>query len=144
VDSPLVLLFLSAFLAATILPVSSEVVLMTVAADSVHPVWLLVAVATLGNTLGSVVNWLLGRFFAHFSDRRWFPLSPEGHSRASRWFQKYGIWSLLFAWLPIVGDPVAVVAGVFRVSLAVFIPLVAIGKAARYLFLAGVVESLWG
>ena len=76
---------------------------------------LIVAVATVGNTLGSVVNWLIGRGIAHFRERPWFPLGPERYEAASRHFARYGIWSLLLAWLPVIGDPITLVAGALGV-----------------------------
>ena len=95
------------------------------------PLWLF-AVATVGNTLGSTVNWALGRGIAHYRDRPWFPVSEDRYEAASRRFRKYGLWSLLFAWLPFVGDPLTIAAGALRVPLTRFLVVVAIGKAARY------------
>jgi membrane protein YqaA with SNARE-associated domain len=92
----------------------------------------LLAVATAGNVLGAVVNWGLGRFFVHFRDRRWFPVKPATYARVERWYERYGVWSLLFAWLPIVGDPLTVVAGALRANLALFVVLVTVGKLGRY------------
>ena len=132
-------LFVSAFLAATILPVSSEAVLAGLIAAGKGDPFALFTVATVGNTLGSVVNWLIGRGIAHFRDRPWFPVSTERYEAATRQYNKYGVWSLLLAWLPFVGDPLTVVAGALRVPLARFVLLVAIGKAARYaMVIAGV------
>jgi membrane protein YqaA with SNARE-associated domain len=129
-------LFASAFLAATILPLSSEAVLAgLLAARAGETVWLLV-VATVGNTLGSVVNWVLGRLIERLRDRPWFPVSGQRYARAQAQFQRYGLWSLLFAWLPIVGDPLTVVAGALRTPLLPFVLLVGIGKAARYVAIA--------
>ena len=129
-------LFASAFLAATVLPLSSEAVLAGLLAARAGEAPLLLAVATVGNTLGSVVNWLLGRLVERFRDRPWFPVSPERYARAEQQFQRYGLWSLLFAWLPIVGDPLTVVAGALRTPLIPFVLLVGIGKAARYAAIA--------
>lgn len=125
-------LFASAFLAATILPLSSEVVLAALTVTDGADLAVLWAVASLGNTLGAVVNWGLGRFCLRWSDRRWFPVKPPELDRAQRWFTRYGVWTLLFAWVPIVGDPLTVVAGLLRVRLVWFVILVAIGKSARY------------
>lgn len=125
-------LFLSAFLAATILPFSSEAVLAGLYAfdrDNALALWL---TASVGNTLGSFVNWLLGRFCLHWQNRRWFPIKPDRLERARVWFSRYGVWSLLFAWLPVVGDPLTFAAGVLRVNAALFLIFVAAGKAARY------------
>ena len=125
-------LFLSAFLAATILPFSSEAVLTAFyATERYEPGWLWF-VATVGNTLGGLLNWALGRFCLHWQDRRWFPFKPDTLGRAQTWFNRYGVWSLLLAWLPVVGDPLTFIAGLLRVNPWVFLILVAIGKGARY------------
>jgi membrane protein YqaA with SNARE-associated domain len=92
-----------------------------------------VLVATLGNTLGAVVNWLLGLFLLRFRERRWFYFNQRQIENAQAWFQRYGFWSLLFAWLPIVGDALTLVAGVMRVRLWLFLLLVGGGKALRYI-----------
>ena len=133
--------FSSALLAATIVPFASEIALTgaLAAGGAVH--WL-VLVATLGNTLGAVVNWAIGRFIERFRDRRWFPANREQLERAQAWFKRYGVWSLLFAWLPVVGEPLTVVAGAMRVHIAPFLILVAIGKGLRYAVLALAVEGV--
>jgi membrane protein YqaA with SNARE-associated domain len=120
-------------LAATIFPASSEVVLTGLAATGDFDVAWLLIVASAGNTLGSVVNWFLGRFCLRWKDRSWFPVSPERLAAATVWFNRYGVWSLLLSWMPIVGDPVTLVAGVLRVNFWKFIVLVAIAKTARYM-----------
>jgi membrane protein YqaA with SNARE-associated domain len=125
------ILFLSAFGAATIVPISSEIVFIGMLEQGFDPflVWL---VATTGNSLGAVVNWILGRFLTRFETRRWFPFKPESLHRSQAWFQKYGVWSLLLAWLPVVGDALTFGAGLMRVRFEVFFVLTAIGKGARY------------
>ncbi len=128
-------LFLSAFLAATVVPFQSEVVLVALLAEG-WP-WLpLVVVATVGNVLGAVVNRLLGLFIEQFKDRPWFPVREEAYLRAERWYRRWGIWSLLLAWTPWLGDPLTIVAGVLRAPLGAFLLLVTLGKAARYLAIA--------
>ncbi len=126
------LLFGSAFLAATILPFYSEVVLYALIQQG-EPGWALVVVASMGNTLGAVVNWVLGRYLLHFQDRRWFYFKPNQLHKAQAWFQRYGIWTLLLAWLPIGGDALTFVAGVMKVRLWLFVLLVGLGKTARYM-----------
>src|SRR5688572_5587260 len=107
-------LFASAFLSATLLPGSSEAALLALLAVGQGITWALIAVATVGNVLGSCVNWAMGRFFAHFEGRRWFPFSRKDYDRAAEWYGRYGKWSLLFAWVPVIGDPLTLVAGALR------------------------------
>ena len=125
------LLFGSAFLAATIFPFSSEALLVTLLTQG-KSIWLVWLFATVGNTLGSVVNWILGRYFLHFEARSWFPFKTRQLDRAQRWFQRYGVWSLLFAWLPVVGDTLTFIAGMMRVNFFLFLILTAVGKGLRY------------
>jgi membrane protein YqaA with SNARE-associated domain len=126
------------FLAATIIPGSSEVVLVAMVLERPAELITLFLTATVGNTAGSAVNWVLGRWFQRFAGRRWFPASQGQLDKAAKWFNKYGIWSLLLAWLPIVGDALTVIAGALKVNIYAFVALVAMGKATRYLAL------LWG
>jgi membrane protein YqaA with SNARE-associated domain len=124
--------FGSGFLAATLLPVASEVVVVGLATRpdvQLGPLWL---AASLGNTLGAVVNYGLGRFALHWRDRRWFPVGPDQLARAQAWFQRWGVWTLLLAWAPVVGDALTVIAGIMRVRPVPFLVLVFVGKAARY------------
>ena len=129
-------LFLAALMAATILPLQSEAALVALLVAGAQPAWLLVAVASLGNVLGSVINWLIGRGIERFRDRPWFPVKPAALDRAQGWYRRYGKWSLLLSWAPIVGDPLTVVAGLAREPLPVFLLLVTIAKFGRYVVLA--------
>jgi len=126
-------LFLSALLSATLLPGSSELLIAALAAKG-HSLMLLWLWATLGNTLGSALNALLGRYLLHFRDRRWFPFRADELERGHRWFERYGKWTLLLAWMPVVGDALTLVAGVLRVGWLEFLLLVGVGKALRYAF----------
>ncbi len=126
------LLFSSSFLAATILPFYSEVILFALLRNGNDPA-LLVLVATVGNTLGAVMNWMLGRYILHFRERRWFYFSDKQILRAQNWFQRYGFWTLLLAWMPIGGDALTLIAGMMKVKLWLFLFLVAAGKALRYI-----------
>jgi membrane protein YqaA with SNARE-associated domain len=136
---PYLSLFLVSFVAATLLPAYSEVVFAGLLAAG-HEPWALWAWATAGNTLGAVVNYLLGRFLLRFQERRWFPFRPDTLGRAQRWFQRYGVWSLLMAWAPVGGDALTFIAGVMRVRFLVFAVLTAVGKGARYAILLGLVS----
>lgn len=135
-------LFLAAFVAATILPMQSEAALVALLLADYSP-WAAVATASLGNVLGSVVNWLLGRGIERFRERRWFPASPAAMARAERFYRRYGRWSLLLSWVPILGDPLTVVAGVLREPFASFLALVALAKVGRYVALAAITLA-WG
>ncbi|WP_371349199.1 YqaA family protein [Ancylobacter sp. IITR112] len=135
-------LFLTALAAATILPMQSEAVLAGLLLTNSYPAWALIIVASLGNVLGSVINWLLGRGIERFRDRRWFPVKAGALERAQRWYQRYGKWSLLLSWAPIIGDPLTVVAGVLREPLPVFLALVTFAKVGRYLILAAATYSV--
>ena len=126
-------LFFISFLAATILPFSSELTLVGLISTSNYDNLLLLVVASFGNVLGSVFNWSLGFYSRNLSLKKWFPFKETQIERSSKWFSKFGKWSLLFAWLPIVGDPLTFVAGLLRVRFLDFIILVAIGKVSRYL-----------
>lgn len=129
-------LFLAALVAATILPAQSEAVLVGLLLLGAQPAWLLVAVASIGNVLGSALNWLLGRGIERFARRRWFPVGPNRLEQAERWYRRWGRWSLLLSWVPVVGDPITVAAGLMREPLPVFLLLVAIAKTGRYVVLA--------
>jgi membrane protein YqaA with SNARE-associated domain len=128
-------LFLTAFVAATLFPAGSEAVLVGLLLARDQPVASLLIVATVGNVLGSLVNWVLGRWIEHFRDRPWFPVEPDALERAQSWYQRYGKWSLLLSWAPIIGDPLTVAAGLMRERLGVFLLLVTIAKLSRYVIL---------
>lgn len=132
----------SAFVAATIFPLQSEAVLVGLMLAGEQPVWALVAVASVANTAGSVVNWGLGRLIHRYRERRWFPASPEALARAEAWYRRWGHWSLMLSWAPIIGDPLTLVAGVLREPLWRFLILVALAKTGRYVTLASITLGL--
>ena len=127
-------LFSIAFLAATILPFSSEVILVGLSATSDEKIPLLV-IASFGNVLGSSFNWILGKYTRNLETKKWFPFSTNQLQKASFWFTKYGKWALLFAWLPVIGDPLTFIAGVVRLRFVPFLILVTIGKVSRYVLI---------
>lgn len=116
----------------------SEGVLLYYANDATASVFWLWCWASIGNTLGAWTNWYLGRYIAKYESSKWFPVSPKKRQTAERIFNRYGIWTLLFTWLPVVGDAIALISGVFHTPIRYFLPFVFIGKAARYALL------LWG
>ncbi len=129
-------LFGVSFLAATLLPAQSELGLSGLIALGTEPVVLLVAAASLGNTLGSMVNWILGRAATAWSTASWFPVKPDKLAKATGWYHRYGRWSLLLSWAPIIGDPLTLAAGVLKEPFWSFTLLVAIAKTARYVAVA--------
>ncbi|NCA71142.1 MAG: DedA family protein [Sphingobacteriia bacterium] len=129
-------LFAIAFAAASILPAQSEAVLVGLLLAGEHPVWILLMVASLGNVLGSLLNWMIGRGLERQRERRWFPLAPARLERAQRVYARVGYWSLLLSWLPVIGDPLTLIAGVLREPLWRFLVLVTLAKTGRYLVLA--------
>jgi len=124
-------LFFTALIAATLFPLSSEALLVTLLYQEYSPLilWL---VATSGNTLGSCINWYLGKECLRWQDKKWFPFKHQQLARAQRQFQRYGLLALLFAWVPVIGDPLTFFAGVMRIRFWQFFVLVAIGKSLRY------------
>ena len=129
-------LFLAAFGAATLLPLQSEAVLVGLLLSGKYLVWLLLSIAIAGNVLGSLVNWWLGRGIERFRDKRWFPVSPQSLEKAQKHYQRYGHWSLLLSWVPIIGDPLTLVAGVLGEPFWRFLLIVTLAKGGRYLVLA--------
>jgi len=133
------LLFISAFGAATLLPLQSEAVLVTLLLKEQYSALLLISTATLGNVLGSCVNWWLGLKIEQFKHRKWFPVSEKRLEQAQSFYHKYGFYSLLLSWAPIIGDPITLVAGLFKENFWRFLGIVIIAKAGRYLFIYWVV-----
>ena len=132
-------LLVISFLAATILPLSSELILTTMLLTDTFNKFLLLVVASFGNIFGSSINWYLGKKILIFKDKRWFPASERQIARSEIYFKKYGIWSLLLAWVPIIGDPLTIIAGVLNVKFYTFLTLVSISKISRYIFLIFIV-----
>lgn len=134
-------LFVVSFLAATLVPAQSEAVLLGLLMTGSYPAWLLLLVASTGNVLGSCANWLMGLFLARFEGQSWFPVRRENLRKAEAWYHRYGRWSLLLSWVPVIGDPLTVVAGVLREPFAVFLALVTVAKVGRYLAIYGLQQG---
>lgn len=135
-------LFTVAFVAATVLPAQSEAALVGLMVLGKQSPILLVTVATIGNVLGSVTNWMLGRWIERYRHRPWFPVGEKHLDRATGWYRRWGRWSLLFSWAPIGGDALTMAAGVLREPFWSFLLLVTIAKAGRYIVLALVTLGL--
>ena len=128
------LLFCAAFGAATLLPLQSEAALVGVLLQDDYPVYIVILMASLGNVLGSCINWYLGLKIEQFKDKTWFPVSAQNMLKAQKIYQKYGYWSLFLSWLPIVGDPITLIAGLLKENFWRFLCIVSVAKFARYLF----------
>ena len=135
-------LFATALVAATLIPAQSEAVLVALILQNSWPVWVLLAVASVGNVMGSAINWVLGRFLSGYRDQRWFPVSGKRFDQAIGWYRRWGHWSLLGSWLPVVGDPLTCVAGVLREPFWRFLVLVGLAKTGRYAVLAAATLAL--
>ncbi len=127
-------LFFAAFLAATILPLSSEAVLYFIIQQSGDWLWPIL-IASLGNVLGAVVNYVLGYKGSRILLKKILRMDEANIQHAEQRYQKYGVYSLLLAWVPIIGDPLTVAAGLFKTRFLLFLVLVTIGKASRYIVL---------
>lgn len=128
-------LFISAFGAATLLPLQSEAVLIALLVQAKHSALILIVVATIGNVLGSCVNWYLGLKIEKFKDKKWFPVSAKKMQKAENIYQKYGFWSLLLSWTPVIGDPITLIAGLMKENFWRFLFIVTLAKAGRYIVL---------
>ena len=134
-------LFIVCFLVATIIPFGSEMYFATLLAMGNYNSLLLLIVASIGNILGSVFNWICGYYAAYFIQKKWFPINQNQIDKATKFFSKYGKWSLLLAWVPFIGDPLTFVAGTLRYSIIPFVVLVSIGKVGRYIVIY--FSTLW-
>lgn len=137
-------LFTASFVAATILPAQSELVLSGLILAHRAPVWALVTVASLGNVGGSIVNYLLGLGLARFENARWFPVKRADLDRAEAFYRKWGRWSLLLSFAPVIGDPLTMIAGVLREKFWIFVALVTLSKVGRYVALAAALVGATG
>lgn len=128
-------LFLSAFGAATLLPLQSESVLAGLLVLSEYSVVLLILVATVGNVLGSCLNWWLGSKLEVYKNKKWFPVSGKQLMKAQMMYAKYGSSILLLSWVPIIGDPITLVSGVLKEKFIKFLSIVTCAKLLRYVFI---------
>jgi len=137
-----IILFTSSFASSTILPGHSEITLIALITQKKYEVFYLVVFASLGNILGSVLNWYLGLYFFKFKNKKWFPFKENQINKVSKSFLKYGKWSLLLSWVPFIGDVLTLVAGMFRVPLHQFIIIVSVAKIGRYIFVSLIALSI--
>ena len=126
-------LFVAAFMAATILPAQSEAGLAGLVILGQYNVFWLITVASAGNILGAVVNYVIGAGVASARRPRWWPGTGQVGQRLTMFYHRYGAVTLLLSWVPIIGDPLTLLAGVMRLSFPVFLCLVSLAKIARYL-----------
>ena len=131
-------LFLLSFLASSLVPLGSEWLLGVLLVNSFEPTPV-VLVATLGNSCGALTTYAIGLWGGPYLIQRLLRISPASQARAEHHFNRYGSWALLFSWLPILGDPLCLVAGVLRTTFWRFLILVSVGKFVRYLVVAKVV-----
>tara|TARA_B100001778_G_scaffold89325_1_gene72774 strand:+ start:187 stop:621 length:435 start_codon:yes stop_codon:yes gene_type:complete len=128
-------LFVVAFMVATIIPFGSEVYFITLLSLGEYNTLFLLIVVSVGNILGSLFNWVCGFYVNYFIKKSWFPINNKIINSGNKIFTKYGKWSLLFSWVPFIGDPITFAAGTLRYPLIPFMILVSIGKFGRYLLI---------
>lgn len=136
-ENSLLALFLSGFVSATLLPGGSEALLIWQLAEARHNPWSLWFAVTAGNTLGGILTFLMGWWIARYRPLQ--TLQKPQQARAKRWIEQYGAFSLLLSWLPLIGDPLCLVAGWLRTHLLLSLLMIALGKGIRYLLIVGLV-----
>ena len=136
-------LFLSAFLAATLIPAQSEIGLGYLVINTDHSIVLLVTVASLGNTAGSTINWFIGQGVSRSIVRSEKIKTSTRYWTVINWYKKYGKWTLLLSWTPFIGDPITIIAGILKVPLKTFLLIVAVAKTSRYVIIAAFAENLF-
>ena len=134
-------LFLSAFLAATLIPAQSELSLGYLVINTDYSIMLLVIVASLGNTTGAIINWCIGQGISKSLIRIEKVKASLRFRIIAGWYERYGPWTLLFSWAPFFGDPITVIAGIFKVPLKTFLLIVALAKTSRYVLIATFAEK---
>ena len=120
---------------ATIIPFGSEAYFITLLSLDKYNHFILFVVASVGNVLGSLFNWICGFYINFFIKKSWFPINNKIIDRGNKLFIKYGKWSLLISWFPLIGDPITFAAGTLRYPIIPFLVLVSIGKVGRYLII---------
>ena len=139
-DHGLPALFLLSFLASTVIPLGSEWLVVTLILKSYRPEYV-VAVAAMGNYLGACTTYFVGLWGAGFLIKKVMRIDEAALARAQLFYRRYGSWSLLFSWLPVVGDPLCLAGGALRINFILFSLLVFAGKLARYAVIAAVTAS---
>ena len=135
-------LFISSFLSSTLLPGHSELTLTAFIFLEKYPILDLILFASIGNILGSILNWGMGYYLINLKDKKWFPIKNLQLEKATLWFSKYGKYCLLLSWVPFLGDPLTLVAGILRIRLLTFIIFVSIAKIFRYIMVALISQNL--
>lgn len=141
--SALLGLFLAAFVAATLVPFQSEILFAGMIVAKPEQFAIILVVASVGNVLGSCLNYALGRGMVQLGLMQRFRIPEEALRRAEAWFRRWGVWSLLLSWLPL-GDVLTVVAGTLRTPLWLFVTLVTVAKTGRYAVLGVLTLQLAG
>lgn len=135
-------LFLSAFLAATLVPAQSELSLGHLILNTDYSTTLLILVASLGNTAGAIINWMIGRGIANSVMRLEKIQASPRYWIIMCWYRKHGQWTLLLSWVPFIGDPITVIAGILKIPFKNFLLIVAISKTSRYILVWLLAEKI--
>jgi membrane protein YqaA with SNARE-associated domain len=141
IDHGYLALFILSFLASTVIPLGSEWLLAALIVKGFEPA-AAIGVAAIGNTLGACTTYFIGLYGGDFLIRKIAKIDDHSRERAERIYSRYGSWSLLFAWLPVIGDPLCLIGGVLKVRFVLFTILVFAGKLTRYIAVGIVSERL--
>ncbi len=134
-------LFLGCLLSATVIPFSSEALVAGALLLDYSP-WTVVLVATLGNTIGGMTCYLLGRLCKWSWIEKWLKVKEETLAKAHEKVERYGSLAALLAWLPVVGDSIAIALGLMRTRVLPTTVLMFLGKGLRYMVVAGLLKVL--
>lgn len=127
-------LFGLAFLSSTFIPSQSEAVLFVLLAGKKYAAWMLLSAAIAGSISGVILNYFLGRYLYRFHTKKWFPVKEKSLKKVEKFFNHHGIWALLLAGVPFIGDPITLLGGVMRVNFWIYLLFTGFSKTLRYLF----------
>lgn len=139
----LIFQFFIAFLSASLIPIQGALIMLALLASGKYTDWLLVLVACAGTLAGIGINWILGRYLSRFQNEKWFPVKTSYMDKAKLLFDRHGRATLLLAGVPLIGDPITIVAGALRINFGFYFLTAGLSKCAQYglvwLFYLGIV-----
>lgn len=128
----LIFQFLISLISASIIPAQGELVMFALMASGKYTAWLLFCTACAGTVLGVSINWFLGRYLSRFQNEKWFPVKTTYIEKAKLLFDRHGRTALLLAGIPLIGDPITIVAGALKINFWFYLFTAGLSKCARY------------